>query len=85
MEKVVIRKIELKALIEALVNTYDSGVDYIDFVGIQGKVQDTLAIQFGRDYMNPEHVSKWDELMGDEEDKEIKNIDLSGEDLNQLI
>jgi len=84
----VVRKIDLKTLIEALQQAYDGGVDFIDIIGTQGEDQDMLSIRFGKDYMNPEHVDNWDNLgtyKPEEEENIPKNINLSGEDLNQLI
>jgi hypothetical protein len=80
----IIRKIDLRTLIEALQHAYDGGVDFIDIIGAQGEDQDMLSIRFGKDYMSPEHAANWDNLEG-EENYVPKNIDLSGEDLNQLI
>lgn len=79
-ENVRIRKIHLDTLIKVLVEMYDKGVDYIDIIGEINDVQDSIGISFSKEYMNKGMQENFDNIPAKEE-----NIDLSDEDLNQLI
>lgn len=70
--KLILRKIELKMLIDTLVEVYNTGADYIDIEGSTGDSQDVIGI-----IVHPEYMS--------EQDNDIFDEDLSDEDLNQLI
>ena len=82
--EVKIEKIPLSRLIDTLVELYNKGVDYIDIAGVPGVEQDRMVIVFTRDYMSEEGVNNFEE--GDEEiDLEIKQHEITDEDLNELI
>jgi serine protease inhibitor len=74
------RKINLQFLIETLTHIYDAGADYVDIVGTQDDVQDTINIIVQEEYMTEEPI---------EEEEDIPNDDiptkLSDEDINNLI
>jgi hypothetical protein len=78
-----LKKIPLGVFIQALMDVYNGGVDFIDIIGTPGEEQDTIGIAFTDEYMSKEE----DETPETEETKEeeIKNIKLSDEDLNQLL
>lgn len=79
-----LRKIPLEAFLDALLELYNEGLDYIDIVGTPNSVQDTIGILFTRDYMCDEMRERFDEDSNNEEVS--KKIDLSdNDDLNQLI
>ena len=81
--KVRLKKIPLDVFINALMDVYNMGVDYIDIIGIPGEEQDEIGIAFSDEYMSKEEE---EQQPSDEEIKEqIKNINLSDEDLNQLL
>jgi serine protease inhibitor len=74
------RKINLQFLIETLTHIYDAGADYVDIVGTQDDVQDTINIIVQEEYMTEEPI---------EEEEDIPDDDiptkLSDEDINNLI
>ena len=74
------RKINLQMLIETLTHIYDAGADYVDIVGMQDDVQDTINIVVQEEYMTEEPI---------EEEEDIPDDDiptkLSDEDINNLI
>jgi hypothetical protein len=74
------RKINLQFLIETLTHIYDAGADYVDIVGTQDDVQDTINIIVQEEYMTEEPL---------EEEEDIPDDDiptkLSDEDINNLI
>jgi len=78
-----LKKIPLGVFIQALMDVYNGGVDFIDIIGTPGEEQDTIGIAFSDEYMSKEE----EETPETEETKEeeIKNIKLSDEDLNQLL
>lgn len=80
-----LRKIPLEQFLDALLELYNKGLDYIDLVGTPDSVQDTIGIMFTKDYMNKEMREFYDEV--NNEDEELsKKIDLSNDDdINQLI
>lgn len=74
------RKINLQFLIETLTHIYDAGADYVDIVGTQDDVQDTINIVVQEEYMTEEPI---DEEPLQEDDDEPQT--LSDEDINNLI
>lgn len=72
------RKINLQFLIETLTHIYDAGADYVDIIGIQDDVQDTINIVVQEEYMNTEENEE-------EENDDDDNNTLSDEDINNLI
>lgn len=88
-----LRKIPLGPFLDALLELYNEGLDYVDLVGTAADVQDTIGIAFTKEYMSKEMSEKYkgidqdtlDELkkMADEM---FKDLDLSDEDdINQII
>lgn len=76
------RKINLQFLIETLTHIYDAGADYVDIVGTQDDVQDTINIIVQEEYMTEEPLNEEEPLI-DKEDDEPQT--LSDEDINNLI
>ena len=76
------RKINLQFLIETLTHIYDAGADYVDIVGTQDDVQDTINIVVQEEYMTEEPLG--DEPLQEEEEDDIPTK-LSDEDINNLI
>lgn len=75
------RKINLQFLIETLTHIYDAGADYVDIVGTQDDVQDTINIIVQEEYMTEENLEE--EPL--EEDNDDEPQTLSDEDINNLI
>jgi hypothetical protein len=78
-----LRKIPLSVFIQALTDIYNSGVDYVDLIGVPDEEQDTIGIAFCDEYLSKEEESPEETLENLKE--QIKNINLSDEDLNQLL
>ena len=73
-----LNKIPLQVFIDALMDVYNSGADFIDLVGKPDEEQDVVGIIVRMEYMATEEER--------EEDAEKKlNVKLSDEDLNQLL
>jgi len=80
-----LKKIPLNLLIQALMEVYNTGVDYIDIIGKPDEEQDTIGIAFCEEYLSKDEEEGDDHIVDFEELKEeIKNIKLSDDDLNQL-
>lgn len=75
------RKINLQMLIETLTHIYDAGADYVDIVGTQDDVQDTINIIVQEEYMTEEPIEEEEDIL-DSDDIPTK---LSDEDINNLI
>jgi len=73
------RKINLQFLIETLTHIYDAGADYVDIVGTQDDVQDTINIVVQEEYMTEEPLEEED--IPDDDEPQT----LSDEDINNLI
>lgn len=76
------RKINLQFLIETLTHIYDAGADYVDIVGTQDDVQDTINIIVQEEYMTDEPLDE-EPLINEEDDDKPQT--LSDEDINNLI
>jgi serine protease inhibitor len=74
------RKINLQFLIETLTHIYDAGADYVDIVGTQDDVQDTINIIVQEEYMTEEPIEEEENIPDDDEPQT-----LSDEDINNLI
>jgi hypothetical protein len=91
-KEVRLNKIPLGTFLDALLELYNEGLDYIDIVGVPDENQDTVGIVFTKEYMSEGMRDKYDEFerktLTDLEEEEFKKrkIDLSkDDDLNQLI
>lgn len=93
MEKKEIRltKIPLGTFLDALLELYNEGLDYIDIIGTPDEKQDTIGIAFSKEYMSKSMADRYSDLEAEFkseflENEESKDIDLSDEDdLNQII
>ena len=61
-KNVTIKKIHLDSLIDILVDLYDKGVDYVDIIGVNNKIQDSIGISFSKEYMNIELRENFDDI-----------------------
>jgi hypothetical protein len=87
-KEVRLKKIPLEVFINALEDLYNMGLEYVDIIGINGEEQDTIGLAYSKEYMMPdfeEQIEKMVDEMINEEEEVKKNINLSDEDLNQLI
>lgn len=78
-----LKKIPLGVFIQALMDIYNTGVDYVDLLGVPGEEQDTIGIAFCDEYLSKEEEET--EETDENIEEKIKNINLSDEDLNQLL
>lgn len=77
-----LKKIPLGIFIQALMDIYNTGVDYVDLLGVPGEEQDTIGIAFCDEYLSKEEET---EETDENIEEKIKNINLSDDDLNQLL
>jgi hypothetical protein len=66
------RKIFLKDLIDSLVELYHEGADFVDIVGKQGPIQDSIGIAVMSDYMAPA-----EEMEDPQENKKLTEDDIN--------
>ena len=85
---VTIKKVHLDSFIEILIDLYDKGVDYVDIIGVNNEIQDSIGISFSKDYMNTDHEENFDKINVPVKSEKIEkkiNINLSDDVLNQLL
>lgn len=75
------RKINLEFLINTLTHIYEAGADYVDIIGTQDDVQDTINIVVQEEYL----ANQEDELLEEELREDSVPSKLSDEDINNLI
>jgi len=75
------RKINLEFLINTLTHIYEAGADYVDIIGTQDDVQDTINIVVQEEYL----ANQEDELLEEELREDSVPPKLSDEDINNLI
>jgi len=90
-----LHKIPLGPFLDALLELYNEGLDYIDIVATPDEQQDTIGIMFTQDYMSQDMRDKYGDIVDEvadeiierlEKEEKSKKIDLSdNNDLNQLI
>lgn len=78
LRRVKFRKIPLKHLIDTLIHLYDSGVDYIDIIGVEDKVQDVVTLSVQAEYMNNPSDNVPDNI-------DFINDKLTDDDINNLM
>jgi hypothetical protein len=82
--KMTIKKIPIKQLIDTLVKLYEEGVDYIDINGSEvSDNKDVLHIGVSPDYYNESSVEENKE--GESSPKEYTQVLLTQEDIDNLI
>ena len=87
---IVVRQVHIQSLVDALLDLWHQGLEYVDLHGELTELQDRVYIGFSRDYMDPEYVDNFDDITSDNnnsddnENGKIKSRKLSDEDLNQL-
>lgn len=69
---------------QALEELYQQGVDFIDIYGVMKEGQDTIGIDFCKEYMDEECVEYYEDIKEEQFSSKVE-IKLSDEDLNQLI
>jgi len=94
-DQIRLHKIPLGPFLDALLELYNEGLDYIDIVATPDEQQDTIGIMFTQDYMSQDMRDKYGDIVDEvadeiierlEKEEKSKNIDLSdNNDLNQLI
>lgn len=89
-KEVRLHKIPLGPFLDALLELFEEGLEYVDIVGMPDEVQDTIGIVFSPEYMSKRMLRKYenikDEAIEKLKDEISKKIDLSdNNDLNQLI
>jgi len=90
-----LHKIPLGPFLDALLELYNEGLDYVDIVATPDEQQDTIGIMFTQDYMSQDMRDKYGDIVDEvadeiierlEKEEKSKKIDLSdNNDLNQLI
>jgi len=75
------RKINLEFLINTLTHIYEAGADYVDIIGTQDDVQDTINIVVQEEYL----ANQEDEPLEEELREDSVPPKLSDEDINNLI
>lgn len=78
-----LNKIPLKLFIDALIDVYTSGAEYVDLIGKPGDSQDVIGISVSIDYMSVDKNEYYKELSEKILEK-AKDKKLSEEDLNDL-
>jgi hypothetical protein len=74
-EQFVLKKVPLLELVNALIDIYNQGFDFVDVIGILDEKQDQIGLAYSEAYKSGEL---------DAEEQPQTNIKLSDEDLNQL-
>lgn len=60
-EKVTLRKIPIRILIDTLVEIYEKGADYVDIVGIPDDTRDEIGIMVREEYYTSDLESEIDD------------------------
>lgn len=84
-EEFKIRKVYLDTFINILIDLYDKGVDYIDIIGSTDDTQDVVKISFSKEYMNKEMLENFEKLPSSVKKEDKINLNLSDDDINQLL
>jgi hypothetical protein len=77
--EVTITKIPIKPILDILQDAWERGADYFDLVGVVGDTQDNLMV-----IIKDEYTSDVDDESPEEGDED-SSIDLTDDNLNELI
>lgn len=78
-----LKKIPLKIFIDALIDVYTSGAEYVDLIGKPDSKQDSIGIAVSIDYMSTNKDEYYQEL-SERILERAKDSKLSEDDLNNL-
>lgn len=82
---ILVRKIALTSLMDALQELYNAGIDFVDMYGEVGKENDSIYLSFTKDYMDEEFKDQFEDIhIAEPKPDQQVNVKLSDEDLNQL-
>lgn len=79
-----LKKIPLKVFIDALIDVYTSGAEYVDLIGKVDEEQDSIGIAVTLDYMMMKDADNYFDSLAEKMLEKIKGAKLSDEDLNDL-
>jgi hypothetical protein len=79
-----LKKIPLKRFIDALIDVYTSGANFVDLIGKMDVEQDSIGIAVSVDYLDGEDKDEYFDELAERMLKRIKGAKLSDEDLNDL-
>jgi hypothetical protein len=80
-----LKKIPLKVFIDALIDVYTAGAEYVDLIGKVDEEQDSIGIAVTLDYMMmKDDGDNYFDNLAEKMLEKIKGAKLSDEDLNDL-
>lgn len=79
-----LKKIPLKIFIDALIDVYTSGAEYIDLIGKAGEEQDSIGIAVSTSYLSNSDTNEYYKELSDKILERAREGKLSEEDLNDL-
>lgn len=79
-----LKKIPLKVFIDALIDVYTAGAEYVDLIGKVDEEQDSIGIAVTLDYMMMKDADNYFDNLAEKMLEKIKGGKLSEEDLNDL-
>lgn len=79
-----VKKVSIQSLIDTLNNLYHRGIDFVDVEGNIGNVQDKISFIYCKSYMDEKYRDNFDNFDDEQIPSQI-NVELSDEDLDQLI
>jgi hypothetical protein len=79
-----LKKIPLKVFIDALIDVYTAGAEYVDLIGKVDEEQDSIGIAVTLDYMMMKDADNYFDNLAEKMLEKIKGAKLSDEDLNDL-
>jgi hypothetical protein len=83
-KKMMVRKIHIRSLIEALDEVYNMGIDFVDLFGeTEADGVDSITLRFKSDYTEENEMFNEDD--SDSKPQTNDKIKLSDDDINQLM
>jgi hypothetical protein len=81
----IVRKINIEHLMDALHELYHTGVEFVDIVGEIGAETDAILLRFSKDYMDAEFRENFDQIHIEHTENPNIDIKLSDDDINQIV
>jgi len=79
--KLIVRKVNIEHLMEALQELYHVGVEHVDLCS---DTDNAVILRFSKDYMHEEHKDNFENIVVQNPESQI-NIKLSDDDLNNIV
>lgn len=80
------RQVKIEHMMDALMELWNMGLEYVDVHGERGEDQDSVVLEFSKAYMDEEYKDRFDEFFKEDTNEEGQVTKrLTDDDINRLL